>query len=856
MRRRAMVLLTLLTPGAALPARAQDSTPEPVLIALRIGDLVSTTVRAYRVRTEVLVPLAQLLSLAEVRHRLTPDGQLEATVMPGPGRLLVAAGRDTMVFGDHRVPIEREYRLLQDGELYIGAERLGDLLGARIVVDWSDLTATVMDAGALPVGQRARREAARAALRRRQERADPDLSLGLDRGRWDGLVLDYSLFAPGGQPVDAGAYAFELGADAFGGSLAVGAQSVGPADAGVVRGNASWTGVWESSRWLKQVRLGDGFSTGPHVQQLRGVAVTNAPFLRPALIGTSRFVGHLEPGWAVEAYQGGQLIAFDTTDGIGRFGFDLPVRYGENPVDFVAYGPLGEVRQFDRTYRVLSDLLPARRLEYGASGGSCGASACAGSANLDLRYGVSSRVTLQGGVDRLWRDSLPDLWHPYAQVTANPTNDWAVEVEGAGSALVRGAVQYEPSLNLRVSVEAAAFAARTVAPVLVSPGQRSQWRLAGFYRPVPGLGYFYLEGALDKSRGTTGTTTRGRVGASLQASEVRLLPYARFERQMRSGESSHTQPFVGVSAFVLPRPRWGRALSTTFFRTTLESQVAGTSQLTQASLLASRSLVPGVSLEAGVAWLRGGGPVLQLTVNSYLSALRAYTTVAAPTDGAATVSQLLQGSVLWDRSSGRLAAAPGPSIERAGVSGRVFHDQNANGKYDPDEPPVPGVRVIVGSQTVVSDSSGAFRVWDLTPFEPVDLLVDSLSIDSPLLVPGFATATLVPNPNRFRTLDVPIVAAGVLEGRVWREIGGTREPLGAVLLVLIDRRTGGRRRFASFTDGSFYLMSVKPGEYELTVDGSSLDAWQITAEPVRFTLMPEDVGGSRPGLELVLRPKQ
>src|SRR5204863_321890 len=80
------------------------------------------------------------------------------------------------------------------------------------------------------------------------------------------------------------------------------------------------------------------------LQLLRGASITNAPFMRSPLIGTSRYLGRLEPGWSVEAYQSGQLIAFDTTDAGGRFGFDLPVRYGENPVDFVAYGPLGDMR--------------------------------------------------------------------------------------------------------------------------------------------------------------------------------------------------------------------------------------------------------------------------------------------------------------------------------------------------------------------------------------------------------------------------------------------------------------------------------------------------------------------------------
>src|SRR5437879_13582860 len=93
----------------------------------------------------------------------------------------------------------------------------------------------------------------------------------------------------------------------------------------------------------------------------RGFFITNAPYLRPSLLGATRYDGQLDPGWTVEAYRGGDLVALDSTDRRGRFAVALPVRYGENPVDFVAYGPLGEVREFNRTYRVLSELLPPDR---------------------------------------------------------------------------------------------------------------------------------------------------------------------------------------------------------------------------------------------------------------------------------------------------------------------------------------------------------------------------------------------------------------------------------------------------------------------------------------------------------------
>lgn len=859
MIRRAAAVLVGLAAAHALAAQGAerafaagdpDSTAQPVLMELRIGGLASATVQAYRVHSEALLPLARLLTLAEARYHLTPEGVLEASLPPGPRRFLAAAGRDTMALGERRVPLAPDAQLFRDGELYVAVDRLGDLLGTAIVVDWSELSATVMDVEVLPIGQRIRREAARAALAHRHEDEISEFRPGDERQGWHGLALDYSYFAPGGQRLGAGSYVVTAGSDVLGGSLAVGASSIGPADAGVARGEASWTGVWEEHRWLKQLRLGDGLSTGPRLRELRGIALTNAPFLRSTVVGTSAYLGRVDPGWLVEAYQDGRLIAIDTADAAGRYGFDLPVRYGENPVDFIAYGPLGDLRQFDHTYRVLSDLLPARRLEYGVSGGACRDPRCRASGNVDLRYGLSSRVTLQGGADRFWRDSLGDLWHPYAQLTANPSNDWAIEVAGVGNALARAALLFEPSLDVQVSAQATVFDTRPAAPIVTVAGQRSAWSLSAFVRPLHRDGLFYFESNVDQITSVTGTTTRGRLGASLQLGGTRLMPYVRVEHQaVPAAGAAPTQPFAGINAYVLPTPGRGPVLGSTFFRTTLESRVfAGTPALNAAAVYASRPLWAGVSLETGVLWQRGTrGPLVQITLNTYLSAIRSLTTMDAGPGTPASVSQLVQGSLLWDRAAGGFTAAPGPSIARAGVAGRVFRDDNQNGRYDPGEPPIPGVRVIVGTRPVVSDSNGEFRVWDLLPFEPVSVLVDSLSIDSPLLVPAFATATLVPNPNRFRILDVPIDAAGVIEGKV--------SPVRVVPLVLIDHRTGARRHFASFSDGTFYLMGVKAGDYELTADEAALSAAGLTAIPVRFAVAPEEAAAGRTGLELMLTPR-
>lgn len=845
---RAALLLAGTLGVAVAPTRAAaqaDTLAEPVIVELQIGRIARATVLAYRVRSEVLLPMSQFLPLVEVRHRLSPDGRLEAAMDPGDRRIVMDARRDTMQFGERRVRIEPEFRLFEGGELYIGAERLGDLFGLRLAVDWAELTVTVVDPAGLPVARRLRREAAREAYLRHAEGPRADVTFGLERPRWDGAVLDYSLFAPSVDPVAGAVYSLGLGADLAGGSLEVLGQSVGPVDDGRLRVDASWTGVWREGRWLTQARLGDVGSTGPHGRGLRGVALTNAPFVRPSLVGSLRYRGRLQPGWSVEAYRGGDLVAFDSSDADGGFAIDLPVRYGENPVDFVAYGPFGEIREFNRTYRVLGELLPGRRFEYGVSAGQCRTELCDATANLDLRYGASARWTVQGGLDQFWRGAVPDRLHPYAAVVANPTNAWALEGQVVGRALARGAARYEPSVDLRFEGEYTRFARDTLS-VFAAAGRRAHWSFAAFVRPSTTLGFFFVDGRVEQLVTDAGRATRTRFGASVQTAEIRLLPFIRTEHD------ATTRAVAGLSTFILPRPRWGAVLSQLLFRTTTE--VERRAGLSAWSAFAARPLGRGVRLEVGAVWQRGdAGPTYSLVLTSYLPAARAVTALTAPPRGRGPVTgtQFVQGSVLWDRRAGRLGVAPGPSLERSGLSGRVFLDENANGLRDVGEPGLGNVRVLVGSVSARTDSSGAYRAWDLVPFEPLAVVVDSLTLESPLLVPAFARVSIVPGPNRFRSLDLPVVQSGVIEGRVVRSGRG----VGGVTLVLTDRRSGARRTLVTFTDGAFYLLGVKPGDYELTIDERVLDALGVDAEPLLFRLAPTPEGVGQSDLEVRLRPR-
>ncbi|MGI9042308.1 MAG: hypothetical protein ACR2HK_14610 [Gemmatimonadales bacterium] len=225
-----------------------------------------------------------------------------------------------------------------------------------------------------------------------------------------------------------------------------------------------------------------------------------------------------------------------------------------------------------------------------------------------------------------------------------------------------------------------------------------------------------------------------------------------------------------------------------------------------------------------------------MTLSSFLRSVRNFTSVEAASGGPTSITQLVQGSVLYDRGTGAMTLAAGPSLQRSGMAGRVFLDSNGNGRYDIGEQGLPRVRLQIGSVTAFSDGTGAYRVWDILAFEPVTVTVDSLSFESPLWVAAVPQQLLLPQPNRFTTVDIPLVIGGVVEGRVSRGTGAAGQGLGGVGLVLTDRISAARRALTSFSDGSFYTLGVKPGEYELSVDPRVLTRLRAIAESRLLTV--------------------
>jgi hypothetical protein len=543
---RTVRFVALLLSLAGFGSRLAAQQAEPVLIELQLGRLTGRTVEAFRAGDAALIPVGAFFDLAEIHTARQADGSLEALVQPGNVRFVLDPASKKLTLGKERIVLTADQLQSTPSDVYLDTRVLGRAFGLDWDVSWQDLQVTVLEPGSLPVARRLQRESMmRARLASSSTPEYTGLRLGLERPRVNGMVFDYSLLTPT-TGFDAGAYSTMLGLDVFGGSFGLGLQSQNGTGR-PPRADVGWNGIWRENRWLTQAQLGDGISSGPRARSLRGFSISNSPFVRPMAVGNLPFTGQLGTGWSIEAYRGGRLIGFDSVNALGQFSFDLPIQYGENPVDFIAYGPFGEIREFNQTYRLRTDALPARQFEYGLSLGQCRPPSATPPA-MSISATASPAAGARGQVSTDSGGPVPgNLMHPYAGLFGSLTNSVSLEAEAVRDAVVRGALRFEPSTDLQFQADVYHFASEVREPILTPEGRTDQVTLSVFLRPISRMGSNYLEASLDRINTTSGRLTSGRLGASFQVTEVRILPAVRFQRQETGFSPATSETFSGLT---------------------------------------------------------------------------------------------------------------------------------------------------------------------------------------------------------------------------------------------------------------------------------------------------------------------
>ena len=184
------------------------------------------------------------------------------------------------------------------------------------------------------------------------------------------------------------------------------------------------------------------------------------------------------------------------------------------------------------------------------------------------------------------------------------------------------------------------------------------------------------------------------------------------------------------------------------------------------------------------------------------------------------------------------------------VKGRVFADLNADGKDDPQEDGIPGVRVqLEDGRGVQTEQNGNFHFDRVKPGRvTVRLVADDLGTRLRASTAGQQEITM----SARQTVNVSfgVVDYGFIAGRVFNELqttgaaeSGNQPGINGVRIKLIPL---GRTMspLARVTDGSgtYEFRNLTPGKYAIQVDDETLPAnfrmpaqtsWELSVQPVR-----------------------
>ncbi|HSM05388.1 MAG TPA: hypothetical protein VK858_12285 [Longimicrobiales bacterium] len=799
--------------GTGTTPPAPERVLDEILVEVRMGRLSRATMPAWTDGLATLLPLNRFLELAEVEFVVDSLGVTRATLHPRQREVVVDPVLPAVRVAGRPLDVSPGDVVELDGTTYVAAPVLERMLDLDLLMDWTDLSVVVLDPRFLPLGQRLAREARWRALLSRTELGTEAERVELGQAPWGGAVLDWDLYSDLERPVESTAYSVGLGARYLDGDLRMSVRSLGPASEGVHRVDATYQAVFEDRDWIKQLRLGDGFGTGPRFRDMRGVALTNAPYARPTFFGLDAVSGRVGPGWEVELRQSGQTLDLTRADEQGAFALDIPLNYGENSVQVVAFGPHGQVVTSDRVFLLSSERLPAGQLEWGVSGGACRSERCGWTGNADLWYGISEGWTVRGGTEAFGRDTLPALVQPYLGVTGTVVRGLELSTEAVYRGYLRGGLLYAPSTRIRVRGAYTDFSSAEANPVLHDARRRNTTEADVFFRPMADNPRVYARGSFLRQALITGNLTRIQLAAMVPVG--RLGVEAGFRRVMdaplEGPRRATNNPFGAVSGLVPLGPRrrlWVRG----------EVETDGLRRLSRVRGQAAVQLPHGVRLQVGAGWQEALGSSLDIGISAVLDALQSTTQMASGRGAPTRITQLTRGSVNWNEATGSVTLTRGPGLQRGGISGHVFVDRNGNGILDSDEAGLEGVRLVVGGQAVTTDARGRYNAWDLLPFRPVRLWADSTSIDDPTLVPARGQVEVVVPPSSFGRVDVAVSPSREVTGRAVRFVDGRDTPLPSASLQLVYLKTGEARPLRTFSDGEFYVSGVRPGRYELRLD--------------------------------------
>lgn len=791
----------------------------------------------------VYLPIVELFSYLRIRvDASTRPHYTTGYLFDEKRRYVIDGVTRTIDVAGKSFTLERGEMLLLDDRVYMRADFFGRLFGLYCAFNFRDLEVVLSTDFELPAVRDARRARARIALRSLFESERFDRAVPGDRSLLRLGVADWSAVVTADSSGRADvAYAIDFGGGALGGAYEVRLRGANDSLAGLSDIPWNWQYVDNDFAPARQITVGHipSMLPDPLASSALGAGFTNRSTINRTMYGSYVIRDRTEPGWDVELFVDNRLVDFTTADKDGFYRFEIPFRYGSTNVTLRFFGPWGEEHLMERTLRIPLTMLPAGEVEYAVAGGLLNGEGAGLFGHAVADVGINSFLTLGGGVYGV-EHNAPETWYPYVKGTARVTNtlffsgryspadgvegglNWITPTQGVvelGYSRPYASAYSEPesvvekrSIFISTDVPFDATAQFRITDIVTTRGHDIGGEGSLMLRPfgVPVTLDFNGAWSVDDTRALNANTLRAGARTLLRLwRTASLRPSIEFD--LRTGK-----PTIGrldVERQIV-RGMWANAMLTHDFVST------------------------GTTAQVGLRW--------DLPFARTSSSVRVQEGGGVYTFGAS-------GALVYDSESAAVLAGNRGAVRRAPLTIRPFLDLNGNDVRDRGEPAVPEAEVSVSGGTVVrSETDSVVRVLGLEPWLPCVIAIDGSELPEISWRPKYRTWRVVPQPNAFQTIDVPIVVVGEASGTVLR--GSDRGMQG---MIVRFRQLDGpfSDSTISYEGGEFFFMGLPPGRYRAMLDGEQLRLLSLVPEisSIEFDVRSGREGDIVEGLEFRIR---
>lgn len=830
------------------------SEPEEIFLNFRYRQIVNTVVTGIYYDKTVYLPLGELLFILKINHNIdVTAGTVTGFFITEDTRYLLdlKAGKARMGREIHTIDTTRMIR--NDAEFFVRPALFEKVFGLHFTVHLSNLSLHLVSEYTLPV------------LRRHQQRLQnryaepfkvmqPHAPLKYNRNRsWlNGGVIDYRLMTV--QDTDGRqqySYAFNGGIEVAGGDLQV--STLGGYSPGMNHTNTTryrWRYVLDDTGYLSQITLGEVFTDGIVRTSLYGFQATNHPVEPRRIFATYLYSDKTEPEWEAELYINDRLFAATVADETGRYYFDIPLIYGSSRLEVRTYGPGGGYGSVRRRIEIPYTFLPPGDIYYTVN---VGRTFYTDRTVVQARTyaGISRVVSVSAGLE-YHDDMYGSRPAGFASVTLRPGMQYLIDLDIAPSLYYRSRVEVMTGMRSRIGASytgyADSFHRYNVARLQqqfdaygsfpFEIGRREYFmRLSGGYQQSETRSI--VRSSIDMATSVNGTG----ITAGLHASQQSFGITNRFR--------------TDISAGVLYRIRGDHFLKNAIIRTRLAYNTRRNT-FDNLTIAISRSIGRGGRIEAQYNWSGlYGGHSFNLRLNFDFPSFRS-TSNAWQNGPRTSFSQQIRGSVAYNSNNHDFVFRNNAMVGSGMASIRFFIDEDGSGMYDKGEPVVANVPVrfrnAVSSEQNGDGSSYAYR---LRPYVRYSVDIREDKIPDPLLVPSFHSFSFVVDPHSFKSIDIPLHVTGEISGSVSRQAGSEYAGTNGLRLIIKNTENGEEDIVRTFSDGTYYHMGLRPGQYTVSMDPDQLSKLELVSEPDQYAVAIEatNYGDYFDGLDFVLREK-